>query len=118
MKRRILFLVLTITNSVIFAQVNTVYNPVTGRTWMDKNLGASQVAISFDDVNAFGDLYQWGRASDGHQLRNSTTTTVLSLNKGPSQVAHVETPLPRSPSSLGNPNILGTFPNVKITDFV
>jgi uncharacterized protein (TIGR02145 family) len=83
MKRRILFLVLTITNSVIFAQVNTVYNPVTGRTWMDKNLGASQVAISFDDVNAFGDLYQWGRASDGHQLRNSTTTTVLSSSNSP-----------------------------------
>ncbi len=83
MKRRILFLVLAITNSVIFAQVNTVYNPVTGRTWMDKNLGASQVAISFDDVNAFGDLYQWGRASDGHQLRNSTTTTVLSSSNSP-----------------------------------
>ena len=42
---------------------------------MDKNLGASQVAISSTDSASFGDLYQWGRGSDGHQLRTSSTTT-------------------------------------------
>lgn len=50
----------------------------TGRVWMDRNLGASQVATSSTDANAYGDLFQWGRFADGHQCRSplsSTTTT-------------------------------------------
>jgi uncharacterized protein (TIGR02145 family) len=50
----------------------------TGRIWMDRNLGASQVATSQTDEKAYGDLYQWGRLADGHQLRNSATTTTVS----------------------------------------
>jgi uncharacterized protein (TIGR02145 family) len=50
----------------------------TGRIWMDRNLGASQVATSLTDEKAYGDLYQWGRLADGHQLRNSATTTTVS----------------------------------------
>jgi uncharacterized protein (TIGR02145 family) len=50
----------------------------TGRIWMDRNLGASQPATSLSDEKAFGDLYQWGRGADGHQLRTSGTTTTLS----------------------------------------
>jgi uncharacterized protein (TIGR02145 family) len=50
----------------------------TGKTWMDRNLGATQVATSSDDANSYGDLYQWGRGSDGHQCRTSSTTTTLS----------------------------------------
>src|SRR6056297_394486 len=48
-----------------------VYNPTTGKIWMDKNLGASQVATASDDEDAYGDLYQWGRAADGHEDRMS-----------------------------------------------
>jgi len=55
-----------------------VTNPTTGRTWMDRNLGASQVASSSTDQNAYGDLYQWGRRADGHQCRTSPTTATLS----------------------------------------
>ncbi len=55
-----------------------VTNPTTGKVWMDRNLGASQVATSSTDAAAYGDLYQWGRRSDGHQCRNSATTTTLS----------------------------------------
>jgi len=55
-----------------------VTNPTTGETWMDRNLGASQVAASSTDANSFGDLYQWGRRSDGHQCRNSSTIGTLS----------------------------------------
>jgi uncharacterized protein (TIGR02145 family) len=44
----------------------------TGRTWMDRNLGAMQAATSLKDEKAYGDLYQWGRGADGHQLRNSS----------------------------------------------
>ena len=55
-----------------------VTNPLTGKSWMDRNLGARQAATDSSDSNAFGDLYQWGRGSDGHQCRTSTTTTTLS----------------------------------------
>ncbi len=54
-----------------------VYNPATGRTWMDRNLGASQVATSSTDAAAYGDLYQWGRATDGHESRTSATTSTI-----------------------------------------
>jgi hypothetical protein len=50
---------------------------------MDRNLGATQAATSSTDVNAYGDLYQWGRRSDGHQCRNSATTTTLSSTDQP-----------------------------------
>ena len=55
----------------------------TGRNWMDRNLGASQVATSSTNSASFGYLYQWGRASDGHQLRNSGTSTKLSTRDVP-----------------------------------
>lgn len=60
-----------------------VTNPKTGKTWMDRNLGASRAAISSTDAASYGDLYQWGRRADGHQLRNSTTTTSLSSSDQP-----------------------------------
>lgn len=52
-----------------------VYNPTTGKIWMDRNLGASQVATSSTDFNAYGSLFQWGRAADGHQLITWTSAT-------------------------------------------
>ncbi|NDB36671.1 MAG: hypothetical protein EB023_15320, partial [Flavobacteriia bacterium] len=55
-----------------------VLNPTTNKTWMDRNLGATQVAASSTDQNAYGDLYQWGRRTDGHQCRTSPTTGTLS----------------------------------------
>ena len=59
-----------------------VTNPITGRTWMDRNLGAEQVATSPTDEKAFGDLYQWGRWADGHQCRTSgTKSTVSSIDR-------------------------------------
>ncbi len=45
---------------------------------MDRNLGATQVATSSTDTNSYGDLYQWGRRSDGHQCRTSPTTSISS----------------------------------------
>ena len=55
----------------------------TGKIWMDRNLGATQVAISSSDAAAYGDLYQWGRDTDGHQVRTSGTTTTLSITDQP-----------------------------------
>ena len=54
-----------------------------GQIWMDRNLGASRVAISSDDSEAYGDLYQWGRGTDGHEKRISPTTTTLSSADNP-----------------------------------
>jgi uncharacterized protein (TIGR02145 family) len=62
---------------------NDVYNPITGRIWSDRNLGATQVATSSTDANSYGHLYQWGRGTDGHQVRTSSTTTNLSSSDSP-----------------------------------
>jgi len=60
-----------------------VINSITGKTWMNRNLGASQVATSSTDADAYGDLYQWGRLADGHQIRTSETTTTLATSDTP-----------------------------------
>ncbi len=57
--------------------------PITGKVWMDRNLGASRVATSSTDVDAYGDLYQWGRATEGHEKRTSATTTSLATTAVP-----------------------------------
>jgi hypothetical protein len=64
-------------------KVVEVTNPITGKTWMDRNLGASRAATSSTDTLAYGDLYQWGRGADGHQCRNSATTSTLSSTDQP-----------------------------------
>ena len=56
---------------------------LTGRIWMDRNLGAEQVATSITDALAYGDLYQWGRRADGHQCRNSLEQTTRSALDNP-----------------------------------
>jgi len=70
------------------------YGTVVGQNntcWMDRNLGASQVATAFNDSQAYGDLFQWGRLDDGHQLRNSLTTSTLSSNDVPGHSNYIST---------------------------
>ncbi|WP_438967070.1 hypothetical protein [Flavobacterium sp.] len=58
--------------------VNATATPITsttGKKWMDRNLGAKQVATSATDHLAYGDLYQWGRKADGHEKINWTSST-------------------------------------------
>ena len=50
----------------------TVTSPYTAKVWMDRNLGATQAATGVNDIASYGDLYQWGRATDGGQLRTAT----------------------------------------------
>ncbi len=45
--------------------------------------GASRVAQSSADEQAYGDLYQWGRGSDGHEKRTSSTSSTLSSVDSP-----------------------------------
>ena len=51
---------------VVVGPVPTVTSA--GQVWMDRNLGASRVATSFDDEEAYGDLYQWEEELTG--MRN------------------------------------------------
>ncbi len=50
---------------------------------MTRNLGASRAATSSTDNQAYGDLYQWGRLTDGHEKRNSGNTSSLSNSDTP-----------------------------------
>jgi uncharacterized protein (TIGR02145 family) len=74
----------------------SIGNVVTGadgsQQWLDRNLGASQVATSSNDADAYGDLYQWGRGSDGHESRTSPTTTVLSPSDSPGHDNFIKSP--------------------------
>lgn len=57
-----------------------------GKIWLQQNLGSTKVASSLTDTDAYGDLFQWGRWDDGHQLRNS--------------VIKATSPVPNNPSGL------------------
>ena len=52
------------------------------KVWVGANLGASRVATSATDADSWGFKYQWGRASDGHQVPTSSTTGTRSDNPG------------------------------------
>ena len=78
-----------------------VTNPTTGKIWMDRNLGASQAATSSTDASSYGDLYQWGRRADGHQCRNSTTTSTLSSTDTPGHGSFILPP--NSPNDWRSP---------------
>jgi hypothetical protein len=45
---------------------------------MDRNLGSITAGSFSTDQNAYGNLYQWGRFTDGHQCRFVPTTATLS----------------------------------------
>ena len=51
-----------------------VVSPVTGRIWLDRNLGASRVCRSLTDSLCYGNYYEWGRNADGHENSYSNTT--------------------------------------------
>jgi len=52
-----------------------IISTTTGKKWLDRNLGASQMATAYNDSLAYGDLFQWGRPADGHQLMTWTSAT-------------------------------------------
>ena len=85
--------------------VISVINPTTNKTWMDRNLGASQVATSSTDSSAYGDLYQWGRFGDGHQCRNSGTTSTLSITDSPGNANFILTSYPHDWRTTQNNNL-------------
>ena len=75
----------------------TVVGP-DGHTWLDRNLGAYQVATSSTDAQSYGSLYQWGRNTDGHQRAGagrgvdngaSTTTATQASTNTPGSVGFI-----------------------------
>ena len=96
-----------LTISATFEDLNLedgeVYSVATGRIWMDRNLGASRVATSVDDEEAFGFLYQWGRGTDGHQIRTSNTTTTTSDSDQPGHGDFILIPGDSDPADWRNP---------------
>jgi uncharacterized protein (TIGR02145 family) len=73
-----------------------IYKPIAydNNCWLDRNLGSSRVAQSFDDFEAYGDLYQWGRSRDGHQLINWTSSTSGSPVNDPESTTQSTNPSP------------------------
>ncbi len=78
--------------------IGTITSPTTDVVWMDRNLGATMVCDksreSFtDDAEyvasqqaCFGDYYQWGRDSDGHEKSTSAITSTQATDT--SNVGH------------------------------
>lgn len=58
----------------------TTVRTADGNIWLKQNLGSERVAESMNDDKAYGDLFQWGRWDDGHQLRTSPTAFAPSAN--------------------------------------
>lgn len=76
-----------------------ITSTLTGRKWLDRNLGAVNVASAFDDWANYGDMFQWGRRADGHQRVTRTGTgnsgfTAVNGMVGPDPVAQVNTDTP------------------------
>ncbi len=81
-----------------------VFNPATGLTWLDRNLGATQVATASDDADSYGHLFQWGRAADGHQLRSLNCSTSDCFN-----AQNNNTNLPPTAADVTDPTWNGKF---------
>jgi uncharacterized protein (TIGR02145 family) len=62
-------------NSNSFTDIVEIIS-ITGKTWMDRNLGASRVGTTATDYMAYGCLFQWGRGNDGHASISWTSSTV------------------------------------------
>ena len=61
----------------------TTVRTAEGNIWIQQNLGSATIANTPTDENAFGDLFQWGRWDDGHQLRNSIISTTTPSPNNP-----------------------------------
>lgn len=121
----------TVDENFLFKGFNygTVTSPTTGHVWLDRNLGASRVCdkarsefstdLEYENSQSgcFGDYYQWGRYSDGHQLKDSTSTTTRSSSvtttnsyfvKSTSATYHYDWATPDDSGSIRSANWLKT----------
>lgn len=90
----------------------TVTSPYTGRVWLDRNLGASQVCTAFDDSSCYGDYYQWGRNYDGHEQSSSPTSSTLASDidsAGPNFILTLASPNDWTDSLVDDDGSLRSF---------
>jgi uncharacterized protein (TIGR02145 family) len=80
---------LILTKPLSYGTVTTA----TGKIWLDRNLGATQVATSSTDAAAYGDYYQWGRPADGHQTKYLTNNNSTGFTNTKSATAVPSTDL-------------------------
>jgi uncharacterized protein (TIGR02145 family) len=95
--------IIPIVSNPISSAVPTVTSK-TGRIWMDRNLGATQVATSPTDEKSYGYYYQWGRGNDGHQFPTSLTTTIRSQSDQPGNALFILVPGPNNLDWKFTPN--------------
>jgi hypothetical protein len=70
----------TIIGNTISYEHGTV-TTLTGRKWLQWNLGATAVPETINTPStSLGSLYQWGRGTDGHEIRSSARTVLTSSN--------------------------------------
>ena len=64
---------------IIYFPVNITVKDASGQnveqTWLDRNLGAKNIASASNDYTAFGSLFQWSRKADGHEKTKWTSPT-------------------------------------------
>ncbi|MFH1191136.1 MAG: hypothetical protein V1670_02960 [Candidatus Omnitrophota bacterium] len=84
------------------------------KCWLDRNLGASAVATAFNDSNAYGDLFQWGRLDDSHQSRTSGTTATLAVSDVPGHANFITSAV--SPYDWSNPQNVARWQGVSGTN--
>ena len=58
----------------------SITSPYTNRIWLDKNLGADEVCSTVYSTACFGDYYQWGRDTDGHEKYASSLISTQATN--------------------------------------
>ena len=82
--------------SVTYGSVSRAYGGSVGtKCWLDRNLGATEVATSNNYAASYGDLFQWGRGADGHQnivWTSSTTSNGAEQNNQTSSTTNLTTP--------------------------
>jgi uncharacterized protein (TIGR02145 family) len=78
----------------------------TGRKWMAYNLGSSP-ANSSNDANAYNALYQWGRRTDGHQIKTSAVNQITLITSLPTSynAGSVGTSFIQPYKGSANPNL-------------
>ncbi len=57
-----------------------IVSPYTQKIWLDRNLGASVACTALNDIDCYGDYYQWGRGFDGHEKSNSNAIKTQAQN--------------------------------------
>ena len=64
----------------LYLPVNITLASGETQTWLDRNLGASQVATAYNDPLAYGSHFQWSRKANGHEQMTWTASRGSHVN--------------------------------------